>query len=213
MKLQRLAGYGPLAAFVSAGALLVFLVLEQTSYAIATTAPSLFVPIAITFFVAQTVWVAGLAVVVFDLEYLEHPSTSNPWIRVAQVAALVALVMPIPVAGAPFTALGVKVQAPAFMLLFLGVAITLLVHCIEGRRARLLHGVLPWLGIVTGGLYVICAIAYIGILLPSIGMSVFMVGFNVNMLAELLYIVWGVWMGVHLIRSRSRALQTAAATA
>lgn len=210
MKLKRLAGYGPVAAFVSAAALFVFFALEEAGGAIATAVPSLFVPLAIAFVLAQVVWIAGLAVVVFDLEWLEHPATSTPSIRVAQIATLVALVMPIPIGIAPFT-VGVNLQAPAFMLLFLGVATTLLVHNIEGRRAHLLHGALPWLGIVIGVLYLICAVAYIAILVPSIGMTVFMAGFNLNMLAEIAYIVWAAWMGVHL--GRSKAPASAAATA
>lgn len=202
MKLRRLAGYGPIAAFVSAGSLLVFLFLQEAGSAIVAAAPSMFVPLAVTFVFAQWLWVAGLAVVVFDLEWLEHPSTSTAWFRVAQVAILVALVMPIPIGIAPFT-VGVNLQAPAFLLLFLGVATTLLVHNFEGRRVGLLRGPLPWLGIATGVLYAISGLAFIGILLPSIGMTVFMFGLNINMLTEIAYIVWAVWMGVHLTRSRT----------
>ena len=201
MKLRRLAGYGPIAAFVSAASLLVFFFLQEAGGAIVAAAPSIFVPLAITFIFAQWLWVACLAVVVFDLEWLEHPLTSTPWIRVAQVATLVALVMPIPIGIAPFT-VGVNLQAPSFLVLFLAVATTLLVHNFEGRRAGLLRGALPWLGIVTGVLYVICGLAYIGILLPSIGMTVFIVGLNINFLTEIAYIVWAIWMGVHLTRSR-----------
>ena len=202
MKLRRLAGYGPIAAFVSAGSLLVFFFLQEAGSAIVAAAPSIFVPLAITFVFAQWLWVAGLAVVVFDLEWLEHPSTSTGWIRVAQVATLIALVMPIPIGIAPFT-VGVNLQAPSFLLLFFGVATTLLVHNIEARRVGLLRGPLPWLGIATGVLYVICGLAFVGILLPSVGMTVFMVGLNVNFVTEIVYIVWAVWMGVHLTRSRT----------
>ena len=204
MKLRRLAGYGPLAAFVSAGSLFVFFFLQEAGSAIVAAAPSIFVPLAITFIFAQWLWVAGLAVVVFDLEWLEHPSTSTTWIRVAQVATLVALVMPIPVGIAPFT-VGINLQAPSFLLLFLGVATTLLVHNIEARRVDILRGPLPWLGIATGVLYVICGLAFIGILLPSIGMTVFMVGLNINFLTEIAYIVWAAWMGVKLSRSKAAA--------
>ena len=211
MKLQRLAGFGPTAAFVSAASMLVWFVLEEAGNSIVAAAPGLLVPTVIVMTLAQFLWIAGLAVVVFDLEWLEHPATSTSRIRIAQVATLVALLMPIPIAIAPFT-LGLALQAPAFFLLFAGVATTVLVHMFEGRRARLLHGALPWFGIVIGVLYALCAVGYIGILLPGIGMSVFMGGFDTNLFTEVLYIVWATWMGVDLVRSKTPA-RVAAATA
>ena len=202
MKLQRLAGYGPTAAFASAGSVLVFLVEQEAGSAIVGAAPPLFVALAIAFVLALFAWVASLAIVTFDLGWLEHPATSTVAIRIAQVAALVALVMTVLVGIAPFTA-GVNLQAPSFLLLFVGVAINLLIHNFEGRRAGLLHGVLPWLGIVDGIVFVIAGLGYGGFLIPSIGMTVFIVGFNFAILGFVLYIVWAVWMGVKLTRSKS----------
>lgn len=204
MKVRRLAGYGPIAAYVSAGSLLVYFILQQTGTLIVSAAPFLFVPLAIAFVIALFVWVAGLAVAMFDLESLAHPATSTASIRIARFTTLVALVMPLPIGLAPFT-FGVNLQAPSFLLLFVGVAITLVVHNLEGRRAGLMHSVLPWLGIATGAVYVVAGLAYMGILIPTIGMTVFMVGLNVSELAEILYIVWAIWMGVQLTRSKTSA--------
>lgn len=210
MKLQRLAGYGPIAAFVSAGSLLVYFILTEVGTGIAASAPSLLVPLVIALTLAQFLWVAGLAVVVFDLARLEHPKIGAAGIRIANAATLIALVMPIPIAIAPFT-VGVDLQAPAFLLLYLGVATSLLVDNLEARRAMLLRGALRWLGVGTGVLYAIAGLGFIGILLPTIGMTVFMVGFNVVLFAEVLYMVWAVWMGVHLIRSKAAATAPAMA--
>lgn len=91
MKLQRLAGYGPIASFVSAASLLVFFVIQQLP---PTATQSVYVPVEIAFLLALFLWVAALTVVVFDLAWLEHPATSTRWFRVAQVALLVAMVMP-----------------------------------------------------------------------------------------------------------------------
>ncbi|HEX2646751.1 MAG TPA: hypothetical protein VHO95_05960, partial [Candidatus Dormibacteraeota bacterium] len=61
---------------------------------------------------------------------------------------------------------------------------------------------LPWIGIVCGGGYVV-----LGILQTVVIFTLALVmGFvPVLLLAELLYAIWAIWMGVHLTRAKSPA--------
>jgi hypothetical protein len=47
----------------------------------------------IVWFFALWLWLGALAVVVFDLEWLEHPATSTRWFQVAHWATSAALVV------------------------------------------------------------------------------------------------------------------------
>jgi len=196
MKLQRLAGFGPAAAFVSAFALLVIAVINY-----APITPSVFVAAFITFLAAFVVWTGSLTVTLFDLEWLEHPATSTPLIRVALAAILVAMVMPAVLALGVFAGAPIPLAIP-WTLIFLGVGVSLLVHNLEARRAKLLHGALPWIGIVTGGFFVYLGLLqFIFMFTPKLVMG-FFYGLPVT---QLTYLVWAIWMGVHLIRARSKA--------
>jgi len=211
MKLKRLAGYGPLAAFVTAGSLLLYAAIDQLGSAIAQAAPGLLAPMEYVYFVAVPLWVVALAVVVFDLEWIEHPKTSTRRLQVARAATLVALVMPVVLDIGLIAKAGVILQSPSYLLLYGGIATSLLIHNFDGRRAGVLHGVLPWLGMAAGLAYAIAGIGFGMFLIPGIGPSAYMVGFNTLLLGQVLYVAWAVWMGVTL--SRSRALGTAASVA
>lgn len=204
MKLKRLAGYGPIAAYVSGGCLLVIAVIQQI-----LIPPSVFVAAAIVFVLAMFVWVGSLTVTVFDLEWLEHPATSTRWFRVALGATLVAMAAPLVIALIQFAGAPVPFPIP-YVLLWLGVGISLLVHNIEGRRAGLLHGVLPWLGIAAGAGFI-----YLGVLQSAVLFTTafVMAWYNGLLPTQVLYIAWAIWMGVHLSRSKSpsRAMQGASA--
>lgn len=202
MKLHRLAGYGPIAAYFSAGSLLVFFFLQQFGAALAQVAPGIYVPMAVVFFLALWLWVGSLAVVVLDLEWTEHPATSTSWFQIARWATLVAVLAPVVLGISLVTNIGVPLQPPAYLLIFGGVGITLLIHNLDGRRAGLLHGVLPWLGTITGAAYVVAGIGFGSFLLTPI---FYMTGFNVLMLGQALYIVWAIWMGVKLNTSKAAA--------
>ena len=198
MKLQRLAGYGPTAAFVSAAGLFVYAGFQFVPV------PANLINVALpVLFLSMFLWAAGLTVTVIDLEWLEHPATSTPWIRAALVAAIAATVAPLIMAAGIYSKVGYPypVEAGAAVLL-LGVGFSVLVHSIEGRRARLLHGVLPWLGIVTGATF-----AYLGTLqFIYMFTPVLLMGFvYVFQPALLLYFIWAIWMGVHLVRSKAPA--------
>ena len=195
MKLQRLAGYGSIAAFVSAAMLLVFAVLGNVMLP-----ASLATVQAIAYFVAMSGWAAALAVALFDLEWMEHAATRTRWVQAALVAAIVAAVMPLFVMVALFrgTTVPYVLEIPTTLLL-LGVGIGILIHSIEARRARLLHGALAWIGIVDGAFWIYLGILqFIFIFTPKLVMG-FVYGLPVT---ELVYLVWAIWLGVHLTRAR-----------
>lgn len=202
MKLQRLAGYGPAAAFVSAGSLLLFFVIAQFGLLIAQAVPGIYVPLSIIFMLALWLWVGALAVVVLDLEWLDHPATSTRWFQVARVATLIAVVAPLVLAIAIITNAGVTLQAPSYFLIFCGIGVSLLIHNLDGRRAGLLHGVLPWLGIVTAAFYILVGISYGSFLFTPV---LYMTGFYLLQVGQVLYIAWAIWLGVKLSRSKSAA--------
>jgi len=206
MKLQRLAGFGPIAAFVSAGMLIVFAVVGSVMLP-----PSLAIAQGIVYFLAMSGWAAALAVAVFDLEWMEHAATRTRWIQAALVAAVVAAVMPLFVMVAELRGVAIPyvLEIPTTLLL-VGIGFTLLVHCIEARRARLLHGALAWIGIVDGAFWIYLGILqFIFMFTPKLLMG-FVYGLPIT---ELLYLVWAVWLGVHLLRSKSSSPVRATATA
>ena len=204
MKLQRLAGFGPAAAFVSAVALVVTALFQQVALP-----PGLLVAEEIVYLLTFFVWAGSLTVTFFDLEWLEHPATSTGLFRIALAAILIAMVMPGVIALVIFARLPIPLEIPwAVMLAAIGVS--LLIHNLEARRAQLLHGALPWIGIVAGGFF-----TYLGILeFVYMFTPVLLMGFVYGMpVAQLLYMVWAIWMGVHLVRARSKAKAPAPAAA
>jgi len=208
MKLQRLAGFGPIAAFVSAAALLSFALINQLS---AAAPPSLYTAVAIAFLTAACVWVVSLAIVVFDLEYLEHPATSTRWVRAGLVAAIVAVVMSLVLPVAQFTAAGQPYSVElAWAVLLMSFGFTMVVHNVQARRARLLRGALPWIGIVDGSFWIYLGILqFIFMFTPKLVMG-FVYGLPIT---ELLYLVWAIWLGVHLVRSKAKSPARATAAA
>lgn len=195
MKLQRLAGYGPTAAFVSAAALFLFFFILVFGTPIAQNAPGIAVPMTIVYFLAFWVWLGGLAVVVFDLEWLEHPATSTTWFRVAHWATLVALVVPVALGIGLIAGAGGLVQA-SFFVTFALVGLSLLIHNIDASRAGLLKGALPWLGVVTGAAYVVAGL--------GIG-TISGIGFGALIIGQTFYIAWAAWMGMTLSTARATA--------
>ena len=207
MKLQRLAGFGPLAAFVSAAALFVFLTLEQFGSAIGQGSSAVYIRVVIVFVLALWLWIAALNVVVFDLEWMEHPATSTAWFQVARWSTLVALVVP------PLLLVVGLTNANQFFpilycLTFIAVGLSLGIHNVDARRAGILRGPLPWLGAFLSIGYLIGGIGF-GLLYFTTSLVV--VTWNALQLGHLLYLIWAVWMGIHL--TRSRAVTPAAAPA
>jgi len=189
MKLQRLAGYGPTAAYVSALSLFVFFFVLILGYPISQVAPGLSLVLNILWFFGLWLWVGAFAVVVFDLEWLEHPSTSTRWFQIAHWATLVAVVVPVVlgialIIGSPF------LGALCVLVIGICVGISLLVHNIDARRAGLLKGNLPWVGVVAGVAYILAGIG-IAISLPPLGFTALILGMT-------FYIAWAIWLGVKL---------------
>ena len=206
MTLQRLAGYGPIAAFVSAGGLFVYAIFQVVPV------PANLLNVALpVLFLSMFAWAAGLTVTVVDLQWMEHPATSTRWIRAALLAAIAAMVAPLLMAFGIYTNLGYPytVEVGASLLL-LGIGFSILVHSLEARRTRLLHGALPWIGIVTGVCFLYLGILqFIYMFTPVLVMG-FVYAFQPSLL---LYFIWAIWMGVHLVRSKAPAPAKAAVPA
>lgn len=194
MKLQRLAGYGPTAAFVSALSLFVFFFILILGYPISQVAPGLDLVLNILWFFGLWFWVAAFAVVVFDLEWLEHPATSTRWFQIAHWATLVAVVVPV-VLGISLITGSAFLGALCVLVIGVCVGISLLVHNIDARRAGLLKGNLPWVGVVAGVAYILAGIG-IAISLPPLG-------FTALILGQTFYIAWAIWLGVKLGSSKT----------
>ena len=188
MKLRRLAGYGPIAAYVSAGALFIFFFILIFGTPISQNAPGIAVPMTVVYMFALWVWLAALTVVVLDLEWLEHPATNTRLFQVAHWTALVSVFLPLVLVISFLAGVGILVQA-SFYLTFVLVGVNLLIHNIDARRAGLLHGVPPWLGIITGVAFVVAGLG-IWTIAP--------LGFIGLILGQTFYIAWAVWMGVIL---------------
>lgn len=211
MKLQRLAGFGPIAALVSAGALFVLFVIEEFNNEILTVIGSVaYVTQAIVIFLLLWLWVAALSVVTFDLEWIEHPKTSTRWFQVARGFTLIAMVMPAVLLLAVLLNPPLIFQVVPNALTWGGVGISILVHNWKARRAGILHGVLPWLGIVSGVAMTLAGIGYP--LFVPIGTRAlfFLITINFLLLGQVLYMLWAIWLGVKLARSKVVAPATLA---
>jgi hypothetical protein len=112
---------------------------------------------------------------------------------VAHWATLVALVLPVALGVSLITGAGALVQA-SFFVTFILVGISLLIHNVDPRRADMLRGALPWLGIVTGAAYIV---AGLGI------WTIAAIGFAALILGQTFYIAWAVWMGMRLNASKA----------
>ena len=101
-------------------------------------------------------------------------------------------------------------QAVPNALTWGGVGISILVHNWDARRAGILHGVLPWLGIVSGVAMTLAGIGYA--LFVPIGMMAlfFLIAINFLLLGQVLYMMWAIWLGVKLARSKVAAPATLA---
>ncbi|HXN90851.1 MAG TPA: hypothetical protein VN906_05140 [Candidatus Sulfotelmatobacter sp.] len=203
MKLQRLAGYGPTAAYVSALSLFVFFFILILAYPISQAAPGLATVLTVIWFFALWLWIGAFAVVVFDLEWLEHPATSTRWFQIAHWATLVAVWVPVLLGLSLIFNTGFL---GALCVLVIGICVgtSLLVHNLDARRAGLLKGNLPWVGVVAGVAFILAAIG-IAISLPPLG-------FTALILGETFYIAWAIWLGVKLGGAKTATPTPASAT-
>jgi hypothetical protein len=94
------------------------------------------IPMTIVWLFALWSWLGALAVVVFDLEWLEHPATSTRWFQVAHWATLAALVVPV-LLGIGLIANSGGIVSISFLLIGVTVGISLLIHNLDRRWASL----------------------------------------------------------------------------
>lgn len=205
MKLQRLAGFGPIAAFVTAGCLLVYATIDQFAGQIVSAVPGGIQTLEDAYLIALPLWALALAVLVFGLDRMGS--------SISRGATLVAFVVTLVIDVGLVLKAGALLQAPAYFLIYCGVGIALLALNVGGRRTGLVHGVMRWLGAASGTAYIIAGIGFGLFLVPGIGGVAYMVGFNVKTLGMVVYVIWAIWMGVHLSRSNAQARAVAAASA
>jgi hypothetical protein len=199
-------------------------VIEEFLNAILTVIGSVaYVVQAIVLFVLLWLWVAALSVVALDLEWIEHPKTGTRWFQVARGLTLIAMAMPAVLLLAVLLNLPLIFLAVPNALTWGGVGISILVHNWDARRAGILHGVLPWLGIVSGVAMTLGGIGYYALFVP-IGMTAhfspdrnqdffFLIAINSLLLGQVVYMVWAAWLGVKLARSKVAAPATLASPA
>jgi hypothetical protein len=219
MRFQWIAVHGSSAACVSAGALAGLFVAEQVEntfgYGIAIGMAAF-----VAYFLALFLWLGAFNVILFDLERRERPVSGTRVLLIPRVLAMLAIGISVLVLLALLTPRDSNVSW-LYGLMFLAVGAVILVHNIEARRARVLHGALPWLGIVVGVAYLVVALGYVAWhFAPEVGVPVLIglhlgiievgstpmvIDVNARYLAQLLYIVWAIWLGVALRRTTALA--------
>lgn len=196
MKLQKLAGYGPTASIVSGVSLIVFFVLLFFAPPVFGNNRALEAVAAILLLLALTLWPAALLVVGVDLEWLEHPLTHTGRMQASLVAGFIAIFLPVIfVITLVFFSQGQAPSAP-IGLLCLCIGVFLLIQNWEARKAGLLHGVLPWIGLVSGGAFVLTGLSF----LPTVANVLFMYVFAILfwVIATISFMFWSIWLGIYL---------------
>jgi hypothetical protein len=195
MRLDKLRGYGPWFAFGVPFLFLLglFLVVVVNGLVPSGTpeAPG-WLPFAIALWLLlwAVIILAGLVVAV-DLEWIEHPRTNTPLTYVGLGGMVVAtlgfivfllegLILPTSFEVGQVTAFAV----------FAGFGVYLLVMNFVGLRAGLLGAVLPWLGIVSGALFLFAAVMVVLSFNDTAGLG-YVPGWAI-------YLAWSLWLGFRL---------------
>ena len=195
MKLDKLRGYGPWFAFGVPFLFLLGLFFVVVVNALVPSgtpeAPGWF-PFAIALWLVlwAVIILAGLVVAV-DLEWIEHPRTNTPLTYVGLGGMVVAtlgfiafllegLILPTSFAVGQVTAFAV----------FAGFGVYLLAMNFVGLRAGLLGRVLPWLGIVSGVLFLFAAVMVVFSFDDTAGLG-YVPGWAI-------YLAWSLWLGFRL---------------
>ena len=195
MRLDKLRGYGPWFAFA-----VPFLFLFTMGYwvfliAVALPegqpAPSWFgAAVALWLVLWGLIVLAGLVVAV-DLEWIEHPRTNTPMTYVAlggMVVATLAFIVFLVDGFVNF--LGAGGYLVIAFLVSAGFGVYLVVINLVGMRAGLLGRVLPWLGIVSGALFLMAALLIVVGLPEGAGFGFFP--------GAALYFGWSLCLGFRL---------------
>lgn len=208
MPLDKLRGFGPWLAFA-----VPFLFLFTMGYWVVLTnqparaavhqliavvlprgqpAPSYGAAVQLWFVLWALIVLAGL-VVAIDLERIEHRLTNTPITYVALGGIVVATVALIVYLVGGFANFGVVSEAlfpVAAVLVSAGFGVYLVVVNLVGKRAGLLGRVLPWLGVVSGALFLVVALLMVVGLPERAGFGFFP--------GAALYSGWSLWLGFRL---------------
>jgi len=197
MRLDKLRGYGPLFAFATP--VLFFLSVIAAVMVVSSihlngrdqppTLPGWFdFGVAVWLILLGGFMVSGL-IVALDLEWIEHPLTHTGLtyvalgaMAVATVAFLITLLQSAFAQGSGTWVTGV--------LTFAGLGLYLVLMNLVGLRAHLWGRVLPWIGIVSGGFWILAGLS---IIVPFAGFL------GVALLPAVpLYFAWSIWLGFRL---------------
>jgi hypothetical protein len=209
LRLEKLAGYGPIAAVVSGVSLIVCLVILLVGPTIAPNFDAFSVTLVLIAAVAATLWPASLVVVGVDLRWLEHPATHTGRMQASLWAVAIAAVS-FPIFGIVI-AVASNTSVPAIPLAVLAICMSfyLIVQNWEARKAGLLQGVLPWIGLVSGGCFAIMGFGFVVGLASPIFFGLGFLGFFA---AIVCFSFWSIWLGIRL-RGVTQPAAPAATTA
>jgi len=211
MRLDKLRGYGSWFAFAVPVLFLVstglFIAVETFGFSESgAPAPWFDAGIAVWLLLLGLFILAGV-VVAIDLEWIEHPRTNTPLTYVALVGAVAST------AGFFLYLLesivnfsGEWIFIASNLLLVGGMGVYLVVINLVGLRAGFLGRVLPWLGIVSGALFLLAGLLILTLARVELeSQGVILGGFELAGVAGLaLYLTWSLWLGFRL-RGKSPA--------
>lgn len=189
MKLNRLAGQGPRAAIASGLAAVVVILDVLFGRSLSGAAGTL---VGVLMFLSLTVMLGGLAIAGLDLDWMAHPDTHNGRMLASLWFATIGAMLPLLLALASLGQTRGWLTQLIVCLMGLTAGGFTILHNLEGRRARLLSGPLPWLGIAAGALFLVF---WLGILIastPLVAAGLFP--------GLVLYAAWSIWLGVRLGR-------------
>lgn len=199
---ERLARFGSQAAYVSAAALLAFFLLQQYGSDLGASGPVAYTTLIALFDLALWAFIGALFVLALHLESRSDVASAPPSIRsrlrIGRRALAVALVLPVLLVLGQLLDQGLFI-ALAYGVIFVGVGIGIFVYNGEARRLGLEGGVLTWFGLLAAGAFVIAGIGFAAVL---IGLEVlFVIGFYVLLIGEILYVGWATWLAGNLRRA------------
>jgi hypothetical protein len=152
---------------------------------------------ALLFVLAATLWLGGMAVAGLDIDWIARPDTHNGRLLASLWLAVAGTFLP------PLLAIALVAGASGWVIQLLLCLVGLvaggftILHNLEAHRVRILKGVLPWLGIVSGIFFLVF---WFGVL---IGLPL-LTGFGFY-IGGILYAAWAIWLGVRLGRNPAPA--------
>jgi hypothetical protein len=182
---------GPQAAITS-GVAMIVLLLDWIFGSAAFGSSGLGFVAVVLFLLSGTVWLGGMAVAGLDIDWMAHPDTHNGRLLASLWLAIAGTFLP------PLLAVSVAASAPSWVTQLLLCLVGLvaggftILHNLEAHRVKILTGVLPWLGILSGVFFLVLWLGVLISLPPLIFFGFFIGG--------ILYAAWSIWLGVRLGR-------------